>query len=47
MLEMSVDETVILDARDFDCFVLDRWDWSSFALATNTAYAEGTPVLSR
>jgi hypothetical protein len=25
----------------------DRWDWSRFALTTNTAYAEGMPVLSR
>jgi hypothetical protein len=47
MLEMSVDDTVTLDASDFDRYVLDNWDWSRFALSTNTSYAEGVPVLSR
>ena len=43
MLEMSVDETVTLDAQDFDRYVMDNWDWSRFALSTNTAYAAETP----
>ena len=43
MLEMSVDDTVTLDAHDFDRYVMDNWDWSRFALATNTAYAAETP----
>ena len=47
MLEMSVDDTVTLDASDFDRYVLDNWDWSRFALSTNPAYAEGIPVPSR
>ena len=43
MLEMSVDDTVTLDAQDFDRYVMDNWDWSRFALATNTAYAAKVP----
>src|SRR5215831_2746654 len=43
MLEMSVDDTVTLDAHDFDRYVMDNWDWSRFALATNTAYADEIP----
>ena len=38
MLEMSVDDTITLDAQAFD-----NWDWSRFALATNTTYAAETP----
>jgi hypothetical protein len=43
MLEMSVDETITLDAHDFDRYVMDNWDWSRFALSTNTAYAAEVP----
>ena len=43
MLEMSVDDTITLDAQDFDRCVMDSWDWSRFALATNTAYADEVP----
>jgi hypothetical protein len=43
MLEMSVDDTITLEAHDFDRYVMDNWDWSRFALATNTAYATETP----
>jgi hypothetical protein len=43
MLEMSVDDTITLDAQDFDRYVMDNWDWSRFALSTNTAYAAETP----
>jgi hypothetical protein len=43
MLEMSVDETIILDAHDFDQYVMDNWDCSRFALSTNTAYAAHAP----
>jgi len=43
MLEMSVDDTITLDAQAFDRYVMDNWDWSRFALATNTAYAAETP----
>jgi hypothetical protein len=43
MLEMSVDETIVLDASEFDHYVMDSWDWSRFAHWTNTAYAGATP----
>jgi hypothetical protein len=43
MLEMSVDETIVLDAGEFDHYVMDSWDWSRFAQWTNTAYAGETP----
>jgi len=43
MLEMSVEETITLDGRAFDRYVMDNWDWSRFALATNTAYADEIP----
>jgi hypothetical protein len=43
MLEMSVEDTITLDAQDFDRYVMDNWDWSRFALATNTAYAASVP----
>jgi hypothetical protein len=43
MLEMSVDDTVTLDAQDFDRYVMDNWDGSRFALVTNTAYAAKVP----
>ena len=43
MLEMSVEDTVTLDAQAFDRYVMDNRDWSRFALATNTAYAAKTP----
>jgi hypothetical protein len=43
MLEMSVEETITLDAQDFDQYVMDNWDWSSFALSTNTFYAAEAP----
>ena len=43
MLEMSVDQTITLEAHDFDRYVMDNWDWSRFALSTNTAYAAESP----
>src|SRR5215470_9253852 len=43
MLQMSVDDTITLNAQSFDRYVMDNWDWSRFALATNTAYADEIP----
>src|SRR5215469_14462166 len=43
MLEMSVEDTIVLDANTFDCYVMDNWQWSRFALHTNTAYAAEAP----
>ena len=45
MLEMSVDDTVTLNASDFDRYVLDNWDWSRFVRSTNTALAAGFPIV--
>ena len=44
MLEMSVDDTVILGAEEFNQYVLDRWTWGRFATSTNKSYAVGSPV---
>jgi hypothetical protein len=44
MLEMSVDDTIMLDAQEFNQYVLDNWEWSRLASYTNQSYAVGTPV---
>jgi hypothetical protein len=44
MLEMSVEETITLQAHEFDQYVLDNWEWSRLASYTNRSYAVGTPV---
>ena len=43
MLEMSGYETITREAQDFDQYVMDNWDWSKFALSTNTFYAAEAP----
>jgi hypothetical protein len=44
MLEMGVEETITLEAQDFDQYVMDNWDWSRFALSTNAAEAPRPPT---
>jgi hypothetical protein len=44
MLEMSVDDTIVLDANEFDQYVRDRWAWSHHATTMYESYAVGTPV---
>jgi len=44
MLEMSVDDIIVLDAQEFNQYVLDNWEWSRLASYTNKSYAVGTPV---
>jgi hypothetical protein len=39
MLRMSVDDVVELKAIEFQCYVLDKWQWAQSALLTNSAYA--------
>jgi hypothetical protein len=39
MLEMSIDDDIDLDARSFDNYVMDNWDWKAFAESTNALYA--------
>jgi hypothetical protein len=43
MLEMSLKDTVTLNAQSFDRYVIDNCDWSRFALATDTADADEIP----
>jgi hypothetical protein len=43
MLEMSVDDTVTLDALEFNQYVMDNWEWSKLANYTNRSFAVGTP----
>lgn len=44
MLEMSVDDTIILDATEFDQYVRDVWNWTYNDGAALREYAVGTPV---
>jgi hypothetical protein len=44
MLEMSVDDTIILNATEFDQYVRDVWAWSQRDGVTLGEYAVGTPV---
>lgn len=39
MLEMSTDAEVKLSAKDFQCFVEDRWEWRDSFLHSNAAYS--------
>lgn len=38
MLEMSVEETVVLSASDFEQYVMDRWHWARDFGATVSSY---------
>ena len=38
MLDMSVDGTVELSARDFERYVMDRWEWRDDFVANTTSY---------
>lgn len=40
MLKMSVDKEVELSERDFQCYVLDDWDWKMNFLASSRHYSE-------
>lgn len=39
MLEMSTDNEVKLSAKDFQCFVEDRWEWRDNFIHSNAAYS--------
>lgn len=43
MLEMSVSETVTIEAHELQCYVRDKWPWFSETLIKNTAYAAKGP----
>ncbi len=38
MLSMSVDDVIELSACDFQCYVLDQWDWADEVTAVNMSY---------
>lgn len=38
MLELSVDETIELDAHTFSQFVLDEWEWKQSFTTSNSTY---------
>lgn len=41
MLKMSVDTTVEIAAHDFQCYVMDKWQWAATANFLNSTYASG------
>jgi len=38
MIEMSVDENIEINEGDFQCYVLDDWQWKTQFLHTNAMY---------
>jgi hypothetical protein len=38
MLEMSEDTVIVVTERDFQCYVLDEWEWKHDFCTTNSAY---------
>jgi hypothetical protein len=44
MLEMSVDDTIVLTAGEFDQYVCDVWSWSRYDATTLGEYAVSSPV---
>lgn len=39
MLEMSCDETVVLEQADFDRYILDEWHWKAGFNVLNSTYS--------
>jgi hypothetical protein len=44
MLEMGVDDTIVLDATEFDQYVRDVWTWTYSDTTTLREYAACAPV---
>ena len=40
MLELTEDEIIELNAGEFNCYVQDKWNWSSSWSASNSAYVK-------
>jgi len=47
MLKMSVDDHTLLSERDFQCYVLDDWDWKQKFLASNSACSQRAAIALR
>lgn len=43
MLRWSVGETVVLDEREFSCYVEDDWQWKANFNEVNRTYTVGAP----
>ncbi len=41
MMEMEVEDTVVLTASQFACFVMDDWDWTADFRSTTSPYFGG------
>ena len=41
ILEMSVDDEIILDANEFNQYVLDNWNWKQMFTTVNSNYLSG------
>jgi hypothetical protein len=44
MLTMSVDLDIEIEQHDFQCYVMDKWQWAAHANFLNTTYASGGTV---
>jgi len=44
MLEMSVDETVVITAVEFQNFVQDKWNWSRDWAFSNSSYVKSAKL---
>jgi hypothetical protein len=45
MLKMSVDTEVLLSERDYQCYVLDDWDWKQKFLTSSRPYSQAAQVM--
>ena len=44
MMKMSVDNEVMLSERDFQCYVLDDWDWKQKFLTASSVYSRRAAI---
>jgi hypothetical protein len=44
MLKMSVDNEVMLSERDFQCYVLDDWEWKQKFLTASRVYSRRAAI---
>jgi DNA polymerase II small subunit/DNA polymerase delta subunit B len=40
MIEMSVEDVIEIDEKDFACYIMDDWDWKRQFLTTNAFYSK-------
>ena len=44
MLKMSIDNEVMLSERDYQCYVLDDWDWKQKFLLSSRPYSQAAAI---